>query len=126
MSRKSDNILVDLLDFRSDHQCGQIVIFFRFFSARIRSPSKPYQRRSPMRSDHHSGLRSNFCGKTANSLSSLRSNGYFQYIVMIILRGDFYIEKLSPMFSTHVHMNTSLNLHSHLPFMISSITWRKF
>ena len=27
---------------------------------------------------------------------------YFQYIVMTILRGDFYIEKLSPLFSTHV------------------------
>ena len=81
---------------RSDRHCG------RFFSTRIRSQSKPYRRRSPMRSDHHSGLRSKFCGKTANSISSLRSNGSFQYIVMIILIGYFYIEKLSPMFSTHV------------------------
>ena len=62
---------------RSDRHYG------RCFSAWIQSQSKPYQRRSPMRSDHH-------------------SNEYFQYIVMTILRGDFYIEKLSPMFSTHV------------------------
>ena len=32
---------------RSDRHRG------RFFSARIRSQSKPYQKRSPMRSDHH-------------------------------------------------------------------------
>ena len=55
-----------------------------------------------MRSAHNFGLRSNFCGKTANSISSLRSNRYFQYIVMIILIGYFYFEKMSPMFSTHV------------------------
>ena len=81
---------------RSDHHYG------RFFLARIRSQSKPYQRRSPMRSDCHSGLRSIFCGKMASSLSSMRSNEYFQYIVMTILEGDLYIEKLSPLFSTHV------------------------
>ena len=69
---------------RSDRHYG------RLFSARIRSQSKPYQRRSPMRSDHHSGLRSNLCGKMASSLSSLRSNEYFQYIVMTILRGYLY------------------------------------
>ena len=78
---------------RSDRQYG------RFF--RVLSQSKPYQRRSPMRSDRHSGLRSHFCGKMASSLSSLRSDEYFQYIVMTILKGEFYIEKLSPMFSTH-------------------------
>ena len=88
---------------RSDRHYG------RFFSARIRSRSKPYQRRSPMRSDHHSGLRSHFCGKMASSLSSLRSNEYFQYIVMTILRGDFCIEKLLPMFSTHVYITNMAN-----------------
>ena len=46
-----------------------------------------------MRSDRHSGLGSIFCGKMASSLSSMRSNEYFQYIVMTTLRGDFYIEK---------------------------------
>ena len=83
------------------------------FSARIRSHSKPYQRRSLMRSDRHYGLRSIFCGKTANSIWSLRSNRYFQYIVMIILAGYFYIEKLSHMFSTHVQCVREL-LKGHL------------
>ena len=54
-----------------------------------------------MWSHRHFGLQSQFCGKMASSLSSLRSNEYFQYIVMTILKGDSYIEKLSPMFSTH-------------------------
>ena len=79
---------------RSDRHCG------RFFSARIRSQSKPYQRRSPMRSDHHSGLLSNFCDKTANLFSSLRSNGYFQYIVMIILLGYFILKTVTYVFHT--------------------------
>ena len=54
-----------------------------------------------MRSDHHCGLRSHICGKMASSLSSLRSNEYFYYIIMTILRGDFYVEKLSPVFHTY-------------------------
>ena len=92
---------------RSDRHCGQ------FFSARIRSHSKPYQRRSLMRSDRHYWLRSIFCGKTASSISSLWSNRYFQFIVMIILVGYFYIEKLSPMFSTHMQCVTEV-LKGHL------------
>ena len=75
---------------RSDRHCG------RFFSALICFQSKPYQRRPPFRT----------------TVKFLRKNGKFNLVIAVkwvfsiyrydYLIGYFYIEKLSPIFSTHV------------------------
>ena len=65
-------------------QCVQMIITVTFFPDHIRSQSKLHQRRSPMRSDRHSGLRSSFWSKTAS-----RSNEYFQYVTIFFM-GDVY------------------------------------
>ena len=92
----------------------------RFFSARIRSQSKPYQRRSIMRSDRQSGLRSIFGGKMASSLSHCGQMIYFQYIVLTILFWEriFILKKKTVTYVFHTCTMRTLQTWSNNPIIM--------